>query len=458
MSLANQDYVMRDIDLPQQPPHFLKVNADCWERVFDYLSLCDILAVSETCKRMRHLGRYYFHENVPECCGVLQNRFSVHFEAFAGANYCQSCERFENDFKDFVRILFVGEHLDHFLNSNSFCFVNTLVLHWIELTEVRIEYIKNLLANVEHIQLEGCSIYGDYYETFLQFCTKLKSLNIRDVYLPSAVADSIFRWRHPTINCIEWTGLELLPGCKEIPILLKRNPNIKEFKISANWLWTNRKLLVDSNIRLDCLCVCVSSGNDTIPVNEFVQLLRTFYESGFYKSLNLSIVMSFGTDDDMDDGYQECINGLSSLKAFEKLTIRRNIDLSQLTHLKQLYFSGLRNTATDMEALATNLTQLERIIFHCASTDDILPFVQQSKFLRMMKVGEFVGGGLIRGDILNLCVLNEERKKFGNTRTVFIYVLEKIHMATKWSTKHLNLTLVETARETSFVFGKHLMK
>lgn len=67
MSRLNQYHVIIDgkmyYDAANQPLHFVKLNVDCWERIFDLLSLRDILAMNQTCQRMCTIGGYYFREN-----------------------------------------------------------------------------------------------------------------------------------------------------------------------------------------------------------------------------------------------------------------------------------------------------------------------------------------------------------------------------------------------------------
>lgn len=52
-----------NINLPNQPPHSMKVNVDCWEKISDYLSLADILAIMQTCVRMHEMVNYYCRLN-----------------------------------------------------------------------------------------------------------------------------------------------------------------------------------------------------------------------------------------------------------------------------------------------------------------------------------------------------------------------------------------------------------
>lgn len=68
MSLSKENKVIIDGQtryggLNQPNLKFFKVNVDCWERVFDFMALCDIIAMSQTCQRMQQIAGYYFRKN-----------------------------------------------------------------------------------------------------------------------------------------------------------------------------------------------------------------------------------------------------------------------------------------------------------------------------------------------------------------------------------------------------------
>lgn len=50
------------------PPHFIMASVDCWQEIFDYLSLSDILEAMRSFVRLRQIGGYYFRENFREVC------------------------------------------------------------------------------------------------------------------------------------------------------------------------------------------------------------------------------------------------------------------------------------------------------------------------------------------------------------------------------------------------------
>lgn len=126
----------------EQPAHFIKVNADCWEQIFDLLPLRDIFAMSETCKRMRQMAGYYFREYFPSIvCRWIANR-GIYF------GYPTSILR--PDFSEYITKLIVYDYLEHFLIPEQYNSLNSLHLRSIELTDTQIDYIKNVLGNIEN--------------------------------------------------------------------------------------------------------------------------------------------------------------------------------------------------------------------------------------------------------------------------------------------------------------------
>lgn len=87
-------------DSPVQLQEFLKLNVDCWENIFDYLSLVDILAMSKTCKRMRQIGGHYFREQFSTTLGRFGNENLIYINEYP----------VRNDFWPFISKLVLNRH------------------------------------------------------------------------------------------------------------------------------------------------------------------------------------------------------------------------------------------------------------------------------------------------------------------------------------------------------------
>lgn len=424
----------------EQPPHFIKMNADCWERIFDLLSLRDIFAMSETCKRMRQMAGYYFREYFPG----MQCRWIGNRGIFIG--YPTSIKK--TDFTEYITKLMVYDYLEHSLHTEQYYSLKSLHLRSIELTDTQIGFIKNVLSNVENIEIKQCTIYGDLHEKFLQYCPKLKRLRLHDVlYEPEDAEKYFFKQKYSSLQYLDYSTLQIYAGNSELTNFFKQNADLKHFGVSNLFLWTNRDSFIKSNIKLDSFAIytAISMTSDDelseVPNVEFVNLLKTLYEREFFKSLHFKIIETDGNID-----YQELIDELATLDALEVLVTNENNDLTRLVNLKELWFLGY-HYATTMDVLAINLTKIERLYFQQASTEDFQPFFQHSKRLKTVKVDEINGGNLLEnGTTLNLHALNSERERLQINRRVSICVKENIYLATKNRKKNLHLAHVEVAR------------
>lgn len=424
----------------EQPAHFIKVNADCWEYIFDLLSLRDILAMSETCKRMRQMAGYYFREYFPGItCRWIASR-----GIFIG--YPTSILR--PDFAEYIIKLIVYDYLEHFLRPKQYYSLKSLHLRSIELTDTQIDYIKSVLGNVECLEIKQCTIYGNLFEKLLQYCLKLKCLRLHNIlYEPEDAEKHFFRQTYSTLQYLDYSTLQIYSRSNELSDFFEQNPHLKHFGVSDLFVWANRDLFVESNLKLDSFAIytaiSMTSDDDVaaVPTVAFVDLLKTLHQRGFYKSLHFKIIETDGNID-----YQELLDELSTVDALEVLVTNEDNDLSRLTNLKELWLLGYHN-ATPMELLAMNLSKIERLYLQQANTDDILPFFQHSKKLRTVKVEEINGGGLLEGgNTLNLHALNLERERLNVNRRVAVCVKENIYLATRNRKKNRHLAYAEVVR------------
>lgn len=189
-----------------------------------------------------------------------------------------------------------------------------------------------------------CTLYGDFFEHFLQHCRQLKNLSIYRVRFALDIAERrLFRWTHPTLQRIEYIAKE--ENWDQICILLDRNPNIKHVDLRIDTYDQLLKLLAASNIQLHSLNINLINWQQSEFVG-FVKLLQTLYDRGTYKSLKL-----IGLTIPMQNLEISPLNGL------EGLFVGRFFTVLPLTHLKEL---GFMLNRIDIQAFAKHSTKLER--------------------------------------------------------------------------------------------------
>lgn len=439
MGQSNQKPIIIET-VVNKPSQFIAFNIDCWENIFDNLSLRDILVMSQTCKQMCKISGNYFRKYFYGTqCDIINNEdFFIRWFQFE-----------QTDFLRFIDTLNIfGQLYDSFNtfpNADLYRSLTKLNLCFMDLSECQIHGLQNILNNVESVQLYNCAIFDGFFEHFFELCPKLKCLSVnRVVFKSDAVFNSLFLQRCRTLQCFQYFGTNRMShkNCA-LKIFLTQNPSIKYLEIDAEDLWLNRYLLFGLNIQLDYLAIKIRL--DAITAIPFANLLKNLHRHGFYKKFHLTVISLPNNFE-----FQEFVDAMTSFSAFEQLYTVQCVNLSCLTQLKELFISGNR-FATDMEMLAIKLTQLKRLHICGARVEFILPFLRHTKTLQTI---------LIESDLdnaLNVIALNQEREKLERAQKVSIGVCENIYLATKWQFGQLNCQFVQIVREESIDFD-HINK
>lgn len=426
----------------EQSSSIFKLNDDCWEKIFDYMSFEEFSAISQTCKRIHQISEFYFHKHFGEIGEIWGNNNGA-------STSFRTVDAEQNFLHKFIHKVVIFEEIQNHLRSKLYCSLNTLKLCEFTLINSQLVFIREVLPNIEVVQLDECVIEMNFM-TFLRFCTNIKSLSVCNCEFES----DDYNWmlqRYPTLERFHFTPEEYFVQNDELKTFLELNPNIKRLTITADCLWTNSNAFMASNVHLDCLVVdfrdnsrCAKKLSNKM--THFSEILFELQVRGFYKSLHIRVIY-------MDDEQcEEFITTLSSLETMQKLTIIPDVNISALLNLKELCIGWIHKNK-NIETLAISLIKLERVYFYEATTDDILPFIRHGARLNVIKIEILKGGPLVKNDCLDIATLNEERSKLASARKVLIYVEEKTYLATKWKTKNLNYGLVDIKRTESIEFS-----
>lgn len=414
-------------------PRPIEFDIDCWENIFDNLSLRDILVMSQTCQQMCEIGGNYFRKyfrGTP--CDIINNEnFSIRWLKFT-----------QTDFLRFVDTLNVyGRLLD---NRNSFANVHLyrslvkLNLCFVDLSENQIYGLQTILNTVECVEFYSCAIFDGFFDKFFDYCPKLKCLRVNRVVFKSPTAsNALFLQKCCTLQYFQYiSNNQMSHKNSALKTFLNRNLNIKYLEIDAEDLWLNRYSFVGLNLRLDYLAIKIRL--DEISTVPFANLLKILHRFGFYKKFHLTVESLPNTFE-----YQEFINEMIKFDAFVQLNSISYVGLSRITQLKELHISGIR-FADDMEVLAINLTKLKRLYVCGVRAEIILPFLRHTKTLETV---------LLISDLdyaIDVFTLNRECEKLA--RKVVIGVREHVYLATKQNSGVLNLRFVKIVREASIDF------
>lgn len=430
---------------PQQRPCaalIWKLNIDCFHSIFDYLSIDDLIAVGQTCHRLKCAAGVFVQENFKAKRKMCQN----------SAIFMDWTPRCVDIFSEYLNSIYIfgNSHTTYrFVSVNCTRFLGEIRLAHVDLTDYQVNCIKGHLSNIEIIELELCSIIkADFYEHLLQFCPKLKSLSVSRSSYDRDNGTIIGRdnqWLHrsyPMLEHLELTNLYELKQ-NELSAFFAANPKVRSFSTDAKSLILNRIQL--GNTKIDRLAVefhprtINSEIEPLIMAHLFYNLLLELHECNVFRQLHLYITF-------LD--HQNSLQRLFSLKPLTMLGGYINRIENPLAMLKELHVN-IGSDVIDLEMLPEKVPNLERIHFSNAKSDHILPFLRSLIKLKQIKIDDLKDGLYLIDGALDLIALNNERKQLANAKKVTIYVNDAVFRATKWTNFELNLKWIELRRGES---------
>lgn len=399
------------------PCDLFKLNIDCCEELFVWLSLNDLLALRRTCKRFRKIVDYYIKQFLP-AFQLGHGKLQIH----------------DTDFAALCRLDPISIKM---IKQISFCTE--------KITANQIRDIKTILSSVEMIEISSWQIDGEFHSEFLQFCTNLKHLCVWNIN-GNKIVGSDNGWllrRYPNLEQIELDdsdagGAIYGREVTELKTFFELNPNIRSCTISTHFLWQKRKCLKNAKANLDLLRLYGDCDEMNSKMEQFCTFLNELFEQGFYKRLHLV--------DSIANANQIC-----TLRACEMvyLEIKRLNDLVVMPPLAaNIIELSFRFGFPQMEILSRNLNNVERICIASAKFADILPFIRKSAKIKTIKIYQLANGDddHFKNNVIDVPALHKERKKLKVARKVTIYVEEPVYLATKWTISIANDSLVDIKR------------
>lgn len=433
-----------------------KLNLDCFDELFDYLSLGEIYQIGHTCKTMQKIAGVHFQRNyiaaeiTCENDGFFINNFKNIRSLDIFSEFLQKVKICGNGLYTVVE----PKHAEsfHYLETNCSTNLRHLELSSMRITEETIECLKKFSDNIETIKISNCAIDGDFGEKFLIFFPNLKYLCVDQIVMSS------YEIRYESIG----TGSEWLtqkyPKLKRLDLFLKnptklelkqffeQNPNVRYFSTYFIHFMTHRDWITTANVKLDDLSINIddyydnfNNPNDTFDLDtrNLCQFLQELYERGFYKRLHLCT--TFSDDDSMAKVVSfPALHGVSGSIG--------DVDQPLLLSVKELKIKY----GFSAKAPALNFPNLTRVSLWNTISDNILYLIRCAPKLKEIKAESLRRGLLYDGRILDLYALNKERKKLERPCKVTIYVDESVFLATKWTLKNIDLSLIEMKRGSSY--------
>lgn len=413
-----------------ETPAIFMLNIDCSANILDYLSLVELAKTAQTCKLMLKVAGYVFQLHYPFACVIIDDS-GMHLE-----NHVEM-KQYISIFREYIQCIMFSDAMNDDISKvqwHHFKSIKRVNFNYLRINADAFISVKDVLQNVEILELSDCYFGNNIFEHFLEQCKNLKKLIITINY------DYNENWLHqkyPHLECV--TIVPIVYYRREINELAEffhRNPNVRNFFTSSKFLFDNRLFI--GQAKFDDLKISI----DDLDFDTFCNLINELYTKGVYKRFHVTFFECFKIE-------QPFIDQLNSIKALVGLTIPANIsdlNLNSLVNLEILRFDCKITQIIEMTQLAKNLTNLREIAFNMASLDDILPFVYHLPKLRKIAVEKFVD--FRRG--FDLVAVNEKRKKLFeieiHVSKVMIYLPEIDYLRIRAKSITMNLDVVEILR------------
>lgn len=389
--------------------NIFKLN-DCFEDLFECLSLKDLLKVRRTCKRMKAVVDQHIKLNYPQL---------LRLNIFNRQKFSDFCET----------------HLDYFT------WIKHLSIWTVELTGTQIDGMKYVLNQLESLELREVVIAGDLYEVLLKHCPRLKYLAVRTETAPQTIIGTGNEWLlrcYPTIEHIaveSWSSLdEPLQCTTELLTFFQQNPNIRIFSTNSTFLAMCHQFMLDANIKFDRLNIYM---NRNLHFNWV--LANDFYQRSFYKQLHLY--------SNQEEFFQDqLLSAFCSLEKLHLFALPEGFPIPVVESITDLSIGMFYLLPSEYPKLfAENFTNLQRIEVQNAHMHDMQTFICHSTKLQEVKIWKLLVDNPDEPLINDFVAFNEERKKLAHAHTVTIYISEQHFLRLNFGRK-FNLSLIKVNR------------
>lgn len=410
-------------------PDIFRLHVDCFDEIFEFLTLPDLYSFGQTCKAMQQVAGVFFQRN------FKSSKIAIKHDSLR-------LGRVKLDgFSEFVEKLWMDGGIEDFHFAGAHCngAIKEIYFDLFSLNEAKIACIKPILAKVEIILLTDCIIQGDFHENFLKLCPNLKRLSV-GCY--EGFQNQWLFQKYPKLEYLKLSG-DVSFQCNDLKMFFHNNPNVQSLAIDGSYLLKNRHLFLEAELKWYDL-TCSLAFNYADNMNQYLIVFKELHERGVYQRLQL-----FLNGREWDETFLQQLAVAPRLvnlclDYLKDSNIKCAIDLRKLE-----VFIPLNVRIDALEILAKNLVNLERIVFRAASFSQILPFIHQSRKLKEVRVC-LLTEGMCFNRVLNLLELNNQREKLNGAQKVTIYVEEKVFLATKWAAVKINFHLIEMKRLSSY--------
>lgn len=427
------------IQIPIPPPLIFVLTVDSFDEIFGWLSLEDVYAFGQTCKRLQQIAGQYFYRNYSSISVGCANN-GIYINGLKMNGFSKFIQRIS------VLLYKIDDGRFPYIETNCSQWLHEIHLMFVNLNGLESESVKRILSTVETLEVNHCTIYGEIYENFLKYCSNVNRLYMRYSDSSSNILNQWLTQSYPKLKQFEWLKQEDDIEIDYLSTFFQKN-SIESFATTATFLWNQRhsfRMIKQSlgDLAIDMNFSAVPYADSVL--NELFELQqRSVFKRLHLYGLGLHINQQF-------------IHQLAKMECLEKIYLRNivgGISFLSLFTVKELGVY-LCSVQTDLEPLAKDFVNIERLYFWKAAPKHILPFIRLSKKLKRIKIQNLdCEQGSV--PVFNLVKMNKIRRKLYGAKKIRIYVKESIFLATKWATNNKEFEFVEIKRAESYQWEHH---
>lgn len=407
------------------------LDVDCFDEIFDYISLRDLCSIGLTCKYLKRLAGNYFAKNYPneEIYFMLEdNGKIVHKTSGYATNFAPFARRlnlntFSSNGIDVFR--FAASHEYKSLREISFYGSNVLsVEHFACISKM------DVLARVTTIDVSHSStdFINSLLNGILHFCANLSNLIFYHIDW-----DLNSDWMQKNIPKLERLEIGKWNG-KYLEDYLRANPQIKKL---STWNGGTLRMIERTGLVLDELIFRV--GRPVEIDKETCDEMNALHAKGHIKNIQILFDISYAAVNNLDN--------LKDVSCIASAVIERGCEVDHdfitrfalLVNLQKLDMN-CEMTLDDAELLSKSLVNLQELCLLRNSLFVALPFARRLPKLRIINAWEQ------SQSIIDVVALNNDRTKLPDAKVLTIYLQDEAYRQIRWTSIDLLLDMVQIRR------------
>lgn len=233
-------------------PKIFKLNIDCFDEIFEYLSLRDLHSFGKTCKTMLKVTGEYFKRNYSAAKLVMDGHLpQIFFEdrdyLTLSSAFNQILPRLHFEGHNETTLRYFGRHKNEFQEIKHLSF-----LHY-QINKKVANTINGIFPKLESIQVHSVIVKENFHDIMLKFCENLKRLHLTDVHYDfdqQEIPDSWIKQIYPNLKHLD---LAPIPSIDDMNVFFVNNPNVHSFSTTAGGIWKYKNEILKFKVKLDLL-------------------------------------------------------------------------------------------------------------------------------------------------------------------------------------------------------------